>query len=66
MCMTSFSAKILSRLYMYLTGPCSAIADPGVLRPILAQSHNFVMIEYEIFSSHSPNSADSRRVDVSY
>ena len=43
-------------------------ADPGVINSIPAQSHTWVEIDHAIinFFGHSPPSADSRRVVVSY
>ena len=42
------------------------VASPGVTSLILVQSHTFIGINHEIISCHSPPSADSRRVVVSY
>ena len=42
------------------------IADPGVVSLILAQSHTFVEIDHEIFSTVNSSVADPRRVGFSY
>ena len=52
---------------MCLTADKCLIADPGVMRLILAQSHTFVEIGHEILSTTILLlSTDSRMVDVSY
>ena len=42
------------------------VADLGVVSSIPAWLHSFVEIDHELFSSHSPPSADSRRAVASY
>ena len=58
--MSSTTDDMLGPIALLVSSP---IADTGVMNLIMAL---ILEIDHEIFSSHSPPSADSRRVFVSY